>query len=545
MEAQGQAAMVTIEPGAVLFNGKRIAVPGLTSFADAFSQVSELLSVSVQKVKEECRRSGGFGAKGGTIPSWRRRENPIIDTLLEVLNDQNFVHSCMTVDRTQFDHVSRVFQDAGDVLKLELVGDVSVKLSGTAATAAPKPKPKVVSRSELLRFVLAKVEELECLKNAPKRDIGIKVDKQVREIQAASCVDNGVTIDERELQFFERVVHACLALDFKTGREWPDASTNALKALAPSFGHIRLTTFKRILELEGRGLMGLHNIMQLVNSGELNSALLEKEVRESSPRHHMLLSMYVYDVLPEEVKLKNDCDIFIWAVTKIPSKLEPYKEDQNMVRLAINANPLALEHANEASQGNLEYLQYVLTQKPDFDLELKLKGGGEVVRDILEGARNFRVPVAEFALSRPRQILCISYLQSAEEPGYVNLCLSAVGGELLWGQDKKVPVTYAWRTTQGFREWWSNYCGDRVYDYAIITPEGKEGKMGEEVPLIDFDDLEKWKSIQHLKKTIRANTTFGKKMKERREKNKSRDEEGNDGKGQDEEGNDGHGDTTP
>lgn len=474
----------------VLSSGEEIPVPGVTSWEDAFFWVSKVLSENLQKVKEEHKKIGGRGAPEGGIPPWRLKERHI-GTLQKVLADQNFLHQ--------------------------------TSASVTSVTAAPKPK--VVNEVDV---VLAKVQELgNATKSVRKEEIEDFAKRKVLEIQR-SCVESGV--DEWDLHYFKRVVHACLEVHDKKGLPWKQASTFMLGALAPSFAHIMLHKLTKrafyFADDHEHGLTTLHNIMRIAKTGPFNVEALEEAFAEGGHTHSRWSQMSFFDLLPKEVQKEHD--MFIWAVKMHPPMIHLH-EDPGMVKCALEANPEALEYADEAYHGELCWVQLLLSKKPNFDLRL-LKGGGEVVSEILDGARKFPcVSVAEFALSRPRKVLVISSLVPAGdvEARYVNLCVSTVGGDTLWSTDHDVPVTFTWKTTQGFRQWWSDCRGDQVSDYAIITPEGGEGKMGEEVPLIDFT-LDKWASLQHLVRVRKLNANFGSKMKAKKEKKKGQDE-GNDG----------------
>jgi len=511
----------------VLSCGRQILVPCVTGFADAFFWVSQLKAETEQKAKEEHIKAGGIhkvGAGGEvTIPAWRlRQKHPIIETLQKVLEDGNFLHACRTANPCQF-------EDSASVTSLM-----------TAEATAPNPK-KAVNESEQLQAVLAKVQELEDLAgagNVNKNRIGDAVETKVREI-LASC---GSGVDEWNPGFYRDVISACLAIHEKKGAPWKDAATAALSALLPSFAHIKLHKLRpdNALYVDYEtGLTTLHNMMRRAKTQHLDFNLealqevLISEAAEGGEGRRRLASveaqLFFFNLLPEE--LKKLPDILIWAVRTWPGAIE-LTDDPKLQELAIQANPSALKYADEAFHKDLYWLQYVCQREPTFNLQL-LKGGGEVVDEILLGAQNFNVSSAEYALSRPRQILTITYLEPAEdgEDGCVNLCVTNLGGQELWDRSVNVPVTNAWRNTGGFRDWWRNYTQEAVYDYAIITPEGEEGKMSDEVPLIDFN-LPKWaEQLRGVKKTIRANANFSAKMRARKEKKNGQDgqDEGKDG----------------
>jgi len=287
------------------------------------------------------------------------------------------------------------------------------------------------------------------------------------------------------------------------------------------------------------GLTVLHKVMRLAKTAETGRSDLEavlshwalEEVAEGEDREWGRLfacrqqQCFCFDLLPLEMQKKPD--IFIWRVGMNPAAIR-LTNDRDLVERALQAHPRALEWADEAYQRDLDWLQHLLRKRPIFDLQL-LKKGGEVVSEILQGAHNFNVSVAQYALSQPRKILTISHLEPAEDQAEcVNLCVSNVGGGASWGRDNQghwinVPVNFGWKTTRGIREWLRNYLEEPIYDWSIITPEGNEGTLMEEASLINFD-LAKWTSLAHLRKTLRTNPKFGAKKKDRTEKKQGQGE---------------------
>lgn len=510
-------AVVEVHDGRlVLYCGTErteILVRGLTGYTDAYLLVSHLKKETEEEALKEWKGRGN--------PAWRLKRNPTIGFLQKVLECEDFVEACRTANPAQFE---------------DMECDSTAAASATPVTVTP------VTAAPKKDVVLAKLQELEAFTNSIKSKKGTgsdieAVQRKVDEVQAL-CFANGVS--EWDLDFYLPAVKAILVVHEKQGKDWKDASTRALSAWLPSFAHIQPYKLRKdqvhySFGNHERGLTVLHKVMRLAKTAEtaetgrsdlevvLSHWALEEVAGSFACRGQQC---YCFDLLPLEMQKKPD--IFIWRVGMNPSAIR-LTDDQDLVERALRAHPEALEWADQAYQRDLFWLQHLLSNRPNFDLQL-LKGGGEVVSEILQGASNFTVSVADFALSRPRQILTISHLELAEnEPECVNLCVSNVGGGASWGRDNQghwinVPVNFGWKTTYGIREWLRNYLGEPIYDWSIITPEGNEGNLMEEATLIDFD-LQKWASLVHMKKTLRMNPKMGTKKKDRTEKKQGQGEE--------------------